>query len=463
MLNIKQTLSNQRALIAFTILLIFSGFIHFYQLSQPSRVIFDEVHFGSYINAYCCTGERIFDIHPPHSKIIIATAANWLGYENGENFKTINNEISADSAYALRFIPALSGTLFAPIIFLLVLKLGASIYAAILAGLLICLDNALLVQTRIIALDGLLLLGIFTSLLFFLKAVQAISEDKNKLIIYLYSIGSGVFAGLALGSKFTGLIALILPILYLALFSLKLKSIACLRQYIFPLLLFFGALSLYYLIGWYLHFELLNKPGPGDIWGIFNGSFVDKLINIHTTMLSANANIKTAHPDMSLWWGWPWMHSPLFYWVNEDKLIYLIGNPVVWWTSAMAMILFMARILINCVTRMVNENEQGILLSFSQVFIFFAYLASFMPFVLISRPLFLYHYFTPLVFSVILLVLFIDKISLEKTNRLRKNYLLIALSIATIISFYFMMPITYGLENGREVSSFIFKIFPSWQ
>jgi dolichyl-phosphate-mannose--protein O-mannosyl transferase len=36
--------------------------------------VFDEVTFGKFVQAYCCTGERFFDIHPPHGKLLIAAA-----------------------------------------------------------------------------------------------------------------------------------------------------------------------------------------------------------------------------------------------------------------------------------------------------------------------------------------------------------------------------------------------------
>ncbi|MBI3421301.1 MAG: phospholipid carrier-dependent glycosyltransferase, partial [Candidatus Sungbacteria bacterium] len=41
--------------------------LHFTALDYPRQVVFDEVHFGKFVNAYCCTKERFFDIHPPHA------------------------------------------------------------------------------------------------------------------------------------------------------------------------------------------------------------------------------------------------------------------------------------------------------------------------------------------------------------------------------------------------------------
>jgi len=45
--------------------LLLVGFVlHFFRLDQPASVVFDEVHFGGFADAYCCTGEYFFDVHP---------------------------------------------------------------------------------------------------------------------------------------------------------------------------------------------------------------------------------------------------------------------------------------------------------------------------------------------------------------------------------------------------------------
>ena len=57
--------------------------LHFVALAYPREVIFDEVHFGKFVTAYCCTGERFFDIHPPHAKLLVAGVAWVGGYRGG--------------------------------------------------------------------------------------------------------------------------------------------------------------------------------------------------------------------------------------------------------------------------------------------------------------------------------------------------------------------------------------------
>jgi hypothetical protein len=80
-------------------------------LSSPRQVVFDEVTFGKFVQAYCCTGERFFDIHPPIGKLLIAAAAKLGGLSSSFQFETIGQSYGTEPVWALRLVPALMGTL----------------------------------------------------------------------------------------------------------------------------------------------------------------------------------------------------------------------------------------------------------------------------------------------------------------------------------------------------------------
>jgi dolichyl-phosphate-mannose-protein mannosyltransferase len=61
------------------ILFALSAALHFFKLSEPRNVVFDEVHFGGYINDYH-DGRLFFDIHPPHAKLLNTAVAVAGGY-----------------------------------------------------------------------------------------------------------------------------------------------------------------------------------------------------------------------------------------------------------------------------------------------------------------------------------------------------------------------------------------------
>src|SRR3989338_7986155 len=110
--------------LALLVLLTVSLVVHFSALSWPAEVIFDEVHFGKFITAYCCTGERFFDIHPPHAKLLIAGVAYLGGFRGGMLFETIGEPYGEVSPLALRLFPALTGVLLPVVFFLLLRELG---------------------------------------------------------------------------------------------------------------------------------------------------------------------------------------------------------------------------------------------------------------------------------------------------------------------------------------------------
>ncbi|MGH7927768.1 MAG: phospholipid carrier-dependent glycosyltransferase, partial [Candidatus Binatia bacterium] len=194
-----------RNLLAIT--LLFLGLaVRFVNLDYPRQVVFDEVHFGKFINSYCCTRENFFDIHPPHGKLLIAAAARLGGYLGEAEFTHIGEQYPSQTAVsALRALPALAGGILPLVIFMLLLHAGVRIEFAFLGGLAVALDNALVLGSRVIALDSILLLAGFGSLLAFLKAEKAGGQRQILLLVT-----AGCLAGLSAGVKFTGLSALAL-------------------------------------------------------------------------------------------------------------------------------------------------------------------------------------------------------------------------------------------------------------
>lgn len=305
-------------------LLFLSGVTHFVGLSQPREVIFDEVHFGKFVTAYCCTGERFFDIHPPHAKLLIAAVAKLSGYAGDSSFENIGQPYGAVSPFGFRAVSALTGTLLPLIIYALIRQLGGSARAAFFAALLVIFDNALTVQTRLMALDGLLLLATFGSLAAYLVAEHALSAAKQWVA---WAVVAGALAGLAVGSKFTGLLALgLIGILGLRRLFVAYRTPLFRRWLLMGVFILVSAF-LVYMAGWVIHFLLLTEPGGGDVWGVPQWekplalSFWRETITLHKTMYNANNGLTIFHHDSSPWWGWPFMNNPVFYWHKPSAAV----------------------------------------------------------------------------------------------------------------------------------------------
>jgi dolichyl-phosphate-mannose--protein O-mannosyl transferase len=103
----------------------------------------------------------------------------------------------------LRSVPALAGTLAPLLAFVLLLQLGASEYGALLAGLALALDNALLLETRVLVFDGVLIAATLGALTCYLAALRVRGIRRLGWVL-----ATGALGGLAAGTKLTGLAAL---------------------------------------------------------------------------------------------------------------------------------------------------------------------------------------------------------------------------------------------------------------
>jgi dolichyl-phosphate-mannose-protein mannosyltransferase len=407
-------------------------------ISYPSQVVFDEVGFGKMVNAYGWTGERLFDIHPPHGKLLITAAAYLGGYSGGIDFTRIGNPC-LESIAPLRFMPALAGALIPLIVFILLHQLGASPAAAFLGGLFMAFDNAFVVQSRLIGLDTMLVFFVFASLSALLAA--RIRTRKSKAALMLLS---GILAGFSVGIKFTGLAAAGLALVIIGDDFRQEKNARLRWMGFIDTCVFSSGAAAIYLLGWKLHFQLMIFPGEGDAFYIPTNNFIKDTFRLHQIMFSANAGIATPHPYSSLWWQWLMMKKPIFYWVDKNAGIYLLGNPVVWWGAILAFIWLMGYLVF---ARARNLNEALSVDRNPVLWIPLAgYLISILPLVPIQRPLFLYHYLPALTFSLIAGILWIDILGFTKSGSLRcQRFSYFMAGCCCIGVFFLLSPVTYGL------------------
>jgi dolichyl-phosphate-mannose-protein mannosyltransferase len=375
-------------------------------ISYPSQVVFDEVGFGKLVTAYGWTHERLFDIHPPHGKLLITAGAFLGGYKGTIDYTRIGTPC-AESIAPLRFVPALAGGLIPLVVFMLLRQLGASLSAAFLGGVMMVFDNAFTVQSRVIGLDSLLIFFILSSL----SALLAAGTCQGKPRIG-FMLLAGMLTGLSVGTKFTGLAAAGLAGVIM-LDNLWMEKTARHRwTALGHAALFAGAAAFVYLLGWKIHFLLMRLPGEGDAFFVPAAGFLKDTFKLHGIMLSANAGITAQHPYSSLWWQWLIMNKPIFYWVHNDAGIYFIGNPMVWWLSGVVFFWLLGYLIFG---RARYPQGELVVDRISLLWIPLAgYLISIIPLVPVKRPLFLYHYLPALTFSLIAGILWIDSLGLMK-------------------------------------------------
>lgn len=437
-------------------------------LNFPAEVVFDEVHFGKFISAYCCTKAHIFDVHPPHTKIFYGFIAKWLGYAGNLSFEKIGDPYpSTNIVWAIRLAPAVIGALIPAVCFKILQTLHVSIKLSLLGALAISFDNALMVHTRILVLDGFLILA---TLLAVLWSIQTAQSSRKR-----YAALAGIAAGCAVGAKFTGLVtfgAAGLAWLLWKWFEPKDQDFTPANRTAVLLAIYVAASLAIYILGWWVHFDQLTEPGHGDQWMTISGNFWQDFGTIHKTMLNAHVGLTANHSDGSYWWSWPTMQTTIYYWQGgKGQHIYLTGNPVVWWGSFTALI-YLALEAVSYGYRRIKSAStlRTIKAEFSQdenralVFSIGLYLGAFLPLALISRVLFLYHYLTPLIFAIFIACQFANlKTSQSVANRRRQNILLGSAAIAIVVGFIVISPMTFGYQAPESYWSAIFSAFPKWR
>lgn len=443
--------------------LIVLGFLtRFLFLWYPAEVVFDEVHFGKFVSAYF-THQYYFDIHPPLGKLMVAFNAKILGFKGGFDFSHIGESFDKINLLKLRLLPAFFGALLPILIYLIILKFGLSKKAAFLGAFLLIFDPAFLVQSKFILVDLFLLFFGFLAIYFFIFSKQATSIKKS----YLFLTISAIFSALALSIKWTGLSFLGIIIFFTFLDFFKNRQFKNnLLKFIILIIIPF----VIYLSTFAAHFKLLYNSGPGDTFmslafqktlaannikgDIKPLSFWQKFIELNRTMYKYNKNIKTSHPFSSKWYQWPKAKKPIWYWTKttDGKIsnIYLSGNPLVWWFSSLSVFLAIIFLFI----KKYRKNISSVI-----YFLIFGYFINLLPFIMINRVTFLYHYLPALIFAIFIFVGLEEKILLKK-NAKYCSYLYFLYLTVVFAFFLLVIPLSYGfpvLEKTNQIYKILIK------
>ncbi len=415
------------------ILLGLSIITHMAFFGWPAQVVFDEVHNGKFITSYA-TDSYYFDVHPPLAKLLTKFFGDFINAPYDVDYGAIGNTLPW-GVILLRLLPIITGILLPIIIYYICRNLSFSKLVSFAAGALVVLENSLLVQSRFILFDSIMLLFGFTSVLLYLIYIK----KQRRWMLYL----SVVLATLAFSVKWTGFAY---PLLICGAEIIRLKnfrkSIRFVAHYVFIGLFI-------YMVIFAFHFAYLRHSGPGDpfMTDRFQKTLIDnphandpiepkkffgKFIELNVEMYEANQTLNATHAYSSNWLSWPLMIRPIFYWqgksnVTGNQYIYLLGNPLIYWLGFLS-VLFL-------IWRVIKRKHTKVLL-----FILTGFLVNYIPFIFIGRVMFLYHYEAALVFS-ILAICYILQYEVPEAKRAKVTW---ALLIVCLVLFIYFAPLTYG-------------------
>ena len=375
---------------------------------------------------------------------------SWFQYSSD-----ITNDLTGSwrSTISYRWLNALTGSFFPLILGAIAYQLTHRRSLAIIVSLLAGMEGLFLVESRY-ALNNIYLVnfGVLGNLFFLLFLNQ-----KKYFSLTL----SGIFLGASATIKWNGLgfllgIYLISFIVYISpsfqgLFELRNLGIFAKIKSLKPWLLILNLCLvpvLTYAILW-LPYLLLNSEY--SFWEI-----QQKIWSFHQSI----GNSSDVHPYCSKWYSWLIMARPIAYFYQTKNTpsgtiiydVHAMGNPILWWLATGAIIILGLFILIILVKQ--TYNSYFAFLSF----ILINYLANLLPWMLVSRCTFLYHYMSAYSFSLLAISLIIEQclISSSIFNRRLGIFLFLLISLACI----YWLPIYLGLLLSSQ--EFTSRMLPNW-
>ena len=155
----------------------------------------------------------------------------------------------------------------------------------------------------------------------------------------------------------------------------------CLFFLVIPFVVYFASYAPYY----------RYEAGQNAQYGL-KGMF-DTFGKYQEFMYSYHSNLKATHPYQSSWYSWPFTLKPMWYFYNSNlngdavSTMSASGNPAVWWVSSIVSAVVLGLRLTNRI-----KPDRAL-----QIF-FVGVLANYLPWVLVTRCTFIYHFFATVPF-----------------------------------------------------------------
>jgi len=445
--------------------------------------------------------------HPPLGKVLISCCIMIFGM----------------TPFGWRFAGALAGILMLPGIYLLTKQLTKKTWPAAFACGLMALDCMHLTQTQIATIDSFPVLFIIFAYFFMLRFMQIDLRSEKVGTALIPLAFSGFFMGISIASKWIGIYAGIgLAILYFwhcfrqialdrketrervpgcntddsnNLSTEEVKIIengdhspasvnsqgrklkdhsgegGVFRKFVilscWCILFFMAVPVLIYLLS-YVPYMAYNTRITGlsaylrEVWHA-----QESMLNYHST-----PGLGMDHPFYSPWWQWPIIGKPMYYAAEQyiaknaslHHSIFSFGNPVIWWGAVGALAVCICMWLRGKRYITPENNWRWHIYSHTwdirYEFVFISFLAQYLPWVLVPRGTYIYHYFA----SVPFLILMISLCFTSDHPVLRKLFRMIGILFlaAALILFVILLPYTTGMAAAAEWLDIGKKILRIW-
>lgn len=199
--------------------------------------------------------------------------------------------------------------------------------------------------------------------------------------------------------------------------------------------------------------------------------FFGKFIELHKVMWKTNAGLTDSHAWDSRPESWPILRRGINFWGRKHTQVYLIGNPIIWWSSTLAIVIWIGFKAIAVIRWQRSCGDYS-----NKTFKRFDYeigtsvlgwALHYFPFYLMKRQLFLHHYFPALYFAVIALCQLFDYGTarlpvLNATQRRTANRVVTVMFLTLSMSaFMLYSPLAYGNKWTKSECQRV-KVLGTW-
>lgn len=182
------------------------------------------------------------------------------------------------------------------------------------------------------------------------------------------------------------------------------------------------------------------------------GFSLEHLVQYQKDMWDYHSKLVATHGFASPWWEWPFIVKPIWFYSGQALLpegqvssIVSMGNPLVWWLGTLAVA---AAAVLTW-----KRRDQGMIVVLT------AFLSQYLPWMLVTRLTFIYHFFAMVPFLVLCLVYVFRVLNTERRLPQYVNTLYLGAVAALFVLFY---PVLSGMVVDKDYVRTVLRWFGSW-
>ena len=385
----------------------------------------------------------------------------------GTNIMAFTISLLGNNPFAWRFAGALFGVLMVPLFYMLAKRLFRSERYSAIATLLFCLDFMHLSTSRIATLEPFSLF--FILLMFYWMSeyyyTSFIDTSFKKQCFYLGLCG--ISMACAWATKWTGCYSSAgLALLFFIQYFKRIKEYRIAYQKdkaqvfediheqllvekvldIYPKRLVFTfiyccVVFVIFPVIFYFGIHIVDK-----MWR--DGYSIANMIDQIMYTFNYHSKLTATHPFQSQWYQWVLDIRPIWYYINRNgnlaQSISCFSHPLITWASFIAMI--------YCCYTFVKKRTDSLII------ILIGFFSALIPWMVVSRCVFAYHFYPSTPFYLLMLTYGIRYLE-SKTNNYRLTHIFIRVCIIVFILF---LPAVCGFTTTQSYLSGFLTWLPSW-